>query len=52
MNNTTKKLLVAFVLGMVLMFVLDMIFHFNNSIETEMQRQSKKAQKQIENIFK
>ncbi len=52
MKSATKKILIAFVLGMVLMFVLDMVFHFNNSIETEMQRQSKKAQKQIENIFK
>jgi len=52
MNSSTKKIIVAFVIGLVVMFVLDMIFHFNNSVETEMQRQSKKAQKKIENIFK
>jgi len=52
MSSSAKKIIIAFVLGLVVMFVLDMIFHFNNSIETEMNRQSKKAQKQIENIFK
>lgn len=52
MDSSTKKVIIAFLLGLVLMFVLDMIFHFNNSVETEMQRQSKKAKKQIENIFK
>ncbi len=52
MNSSTKKAIIAFLLGLAVMFVLDMIFHFNNSIETEMQRQSKKAQKQIESIFK
>ena len=52
MNNTTKKMIVAFVIGLVVMFILDMIFHFNNSVEKEMQRQSQKTQKKIENIFK
>jgi len=52
MNNTTKKMLVAFVLGLVVMFVLDMVFHFNNSVETQMKRDANKAQKKIENIFK
>ena len=52
MNNTTKKAMIAFVLGMLLMFVLDMIFHFNNSVEKQMEREVNKAQKKIENIFK
>ncbi len=52
MNNSTKKVLVAFVLGMVFMFVLDMIFHFNNSIEAEIERQGQKTQKKIEGLFK
>lgn len=51
MNKPTKKLLVAFVLGLVVMFVLDMVFHFNNSIETQMKRDANKAQKKIERIF-
>lgn len=45
-------MLVAFVLGLVVMFVLDMVFHFNNSVETQMKREANKAQKKIENIFK
>lgn len=44
--------MIAFVLGMLLMFVLDMVFHFNNSVEKQMERETKKAQKKIENIFK
>ncbi|RKD92257.1 hypothetical protein [Mangrovibacterium diazotrophicum] len=46
------KRILFFVLGMIFMFILDMIFHFNNSVEKEMQRQSQKTQKKIENIFK
>ncbi len=52
MNSSTKKAVIAFVLGMVLMFVLDMFFHFNNSVEKQIQRESSKTQKKIESIFK
>lgn len=52
MKNTTKTALIFFILGMGVMFVLDMIFHFNNSIETQVKREMNKTQKQIENIFK
>jgi len=52
MNSSTKKAIIAFVLGLVVMFVLDMIFHFNNSIEAQLKRDANKAQKKIENIFK
>ena len=52
MKNTTKKVLIAFILGMAVMFVLDMFFHFNNSVKTQMQREANKTQKQIENMFK
>ncbi|MGD9929722.1 MAG: hypothetical protein AB7U05_06855 [Mangrovibacterium sp.] len=52
MNSTTKKTILAFILGMVLMFVLDMIFHFNNSIEKQLEREANKAGKKIENLFK
>lgn len=45
-------MLVAFVFGLVVMFVLDMVFHFNNSVETQMKREANKAQKKIENILK
>jgi CHASE3 domain sensor protein len=52
MKNTSRKVLFAFVLGMVLMFVLDLFFHFNNSVKIQMDREANKAQKKIENIFK
>ena len=52
MKNTTKKVIIAFILGMGVMFALDMVFHFNNSVKTQMDREANKAQKKIENIFK
>jgi predicted membrane channel-forming protein YqfA (hemolysin III family) len=52
MKKATKTALIFFVLGLVLMFVADMIFHFNNSIETQLKRELNKTQNKIENIFK
>lgn len=52
MNKNTKSVLIAFILGLAVMFVADMIFHFNNSVETQMKREMNKAEKKIENIFK
>jgi hypothetical protein len=52
MNKNTKNLLIAFFLGLAVMFVLDMFFHFNNSIETQLKREMNKTQNKIENIFK
>ena len=52
MKNSTKTALVSFVLGLVVMFVADMIFHFNNSVETQLKREMNKTQNEIENIFK
>jgi len=52
MKNSTKTALISFVLGLVVMFVADMVFHFNNSVETQMKREMNKAEKKIENIFK
>jgi uncharacterized PurR-regulated membrane protein YhhQ (DUF165 family) len=52
MKNSTKTVLISFVLGLVVMFVADMVFHFNNSVETQMKREMNKAEKKIENIFK
>lgn len=46
-----KKIIIAFILGMVVMFVLDMIFHFNNSVEKQVEREMNKATEQIEDIF-
>lgn len=33
------------------MLVLDMFFHFNNSVKKEIDREANKAQRKIENIF-
>ena len=52
MNKNTKTSLIAFILGLAVMFVADMIFHFNNSIETQLKREMNKTQDKIENIFK
>ncbi len=52
MKNSTKTALISFVLGLVVMFVADMVFHFNNSVGTQMKREMNKAEKKIENIFK
>lgn len=52
MNKNTKASLIAFILGLAVMFVADMIFHFNNSIETQLKREMNKTQDKIENIFK
>ena len=52
MNKATKSALIFFILGFAVMFVLDMIFHFNNSIETQLKREMNKTQNKIENIFK
>jgi len=52
MNKTTKSTLIFFILGLGVMFVLDMIFHFNNSVEAQLKREMNKTHKNIENIFK
>ncbi len=52
MKKTTKTALISFLLGLLVMFVADMIFHFNNSVETQLKREMNKTQNKIENIFK
>ncbi|MFA5326438.1 MAG: hypothetical protein WC384_01475 [Prolixibacteraceae bacterium] len=52
MNKNTKSAIIFFILGLAVMFVADMIFHFNNSVETQLKREMDKAEKKIENIFK
>ncbi len=47
-----KTAVIYFLLGLGVMFVLDMFFHFNNSVETQLKREINKTQKKIENIFK
>jgi len=52
MNKNTKSAIIFFILGLAVMFVADMFFHFNNSVETQLKREMNKAEKKIENIFK
>lgn len=52
MKKNTKSAIIFFLLGLAVMFVADMIFHFNNSVETQLKREMNKAEKKIENIFK
>jgi len=47
-----KTAAIYFLLGLAVMFVADMIFHFNNSVEAQLKREMNKAEKKIENIFK
>ena len=41
-----------FLMGMAVMLVLDMVFHFNNSVKSGIDREVNKAQRKIENVFK
>jgi len=50
-GNIWQKLL-FFILGMLVMMSLDMIFHFNNSVEAKVTHELNKAQRKIENSFK
>jgi predicted membrane channel-forming protein YqfA (hemolysin III family) len=52
MKKSTKTSFIFFILGLAVMFVADMVFHFNNSVETQLKREMNKTQKNIENIFK
>lgn len=52
MKKSTKSPIIFFLLGMAVMFVLDMIFHFNNSVEHQLKRETNKAKDKIESIFK
>jgi uncharacterized membrane protein YuzA (DUF378 family) len=51
-KGSTATSIIYFFLGLGVMFVLDMIFHFNNSAETQLKREMNKTQNKIENIFK
>ena len=52
MKNFRKGNIYYFILGMLVMLVLDMVFHFNNSVEKEIDKELNKAGRKIENIFK
>ena len=51
-KGNTKTAVIYFILGMLLMLVLDMIFHFNNSVEKQLNRELNKAERKIEDVFK
>jgi len=55
MAKKTKSLggkILFFILGMLLMLGLDMIFHFNNSVEKQLDRELNKVERKIEDVFK
>ena len=52
MKKFFKSKVYYFLLGMLIMLVLDMIFHFNNSVERKIDRELNKVQKKIENALK
>ncbi len=55
MAKKTKNLggkILFFILGMLLMLGLDMIFHFNNSVEKQLSKELNKAERKIEDVFK
>lgn len=52
MKKIFKSKVAYFLMGMILMLVLDMIFHFNNSVKSGIDRELNKTQRKIENVFK
>ena len=55
MAKKTKNLggkILFFILGMLFMLGLDMIFHFNNSVEKQLSKELNKAERKIEDVFK
>lgn len=52
MKKIFKSKVAYFLMGMILMLVLDMIFHFNNSVKSGIDREINKTQRKIENVFK
>jgi hypothetical protein len=44
--------IIYFLLGMLVMLVLDMVFQFNNSVEKGVNKELNKAQRKIEDTFK
>lgn len=52
MKKIFKSKFVYFLMGMLLMLILDMIFHFNNSVKSGIDREINKTQRKIENAFK
>jgi hypothetical protein len=47
-----KNKIVYFLLGVLFLFILDMVFHFNNSVEAELDRGINKTERKIKNVFK
>ena len=41
-----------FLLGMLVMLILDMVFHFNNSVEKKIDHELNRAKHKIENVLK
>ncbi len=52
MKKIFKSKIIIFLLGMLVMLLLDMVFNFNNSVEKKVNREFDKAQRKIENAIK
>ena len=51
-KRSFRLFLIGLITGMAAMFLLDMVFHFNNSVETQVKREWDKAVDKVEEIFK
>jgi hypothetical protein len=51
MKKFFKSKVYYFLLGMLIMLILDMIFHFNNSVEKKINHEINKTQRKVENFF-
>ena len=51
-KGNTKTAVIYFILGMLAMLILDMIFHFNNSVKDKLDDELNKAQRKIEDVIK
>lgn len=51
-KNCFGQKILFFVLGVIAMFALDLIFHFNNSMEIKLERELNQFERKLEKTFK
>ncbi len=51
MKKIFRSKFIWFLMGMLVMLILDMIFQLNNSVEKKIDRELNNAQRKIENAF-
>lgn len=52
MKKIFKSRFMVFLLGMLVMLILDMIFHFNNSVKDKLDHEMNKTRQKIEDVIK